>query len=197
MDLEKTRQDQRIIWITGLSGSGKTTIAQEISSNLRAQGKAVVLLDGDELREIFGASTLNEKNHGRASRLLLAMQYSNLCKMIGAQGITVVIATISMFDEIHEWNRKNLSGYFEVYIKVSQDELRRRDPKGIYRKFDSGEIKNVAGIDLKVDEPKSPDLILEYINFKTPEICSAKILKAIQEANLKCKLNNKQVTSLA
>lgn len=170
MDLEKTRQDQRIIWITGLSGSGKTTIAQEISSNLRAQGKAVVLLDGDELREIFGASTLNEKNHGRASRLLLAMQYSNLCKMIGAQGITVVIATISMFDEIHEWNRKNLSGYFEVYIKVSQDELRRRDPKGIYRKFDSGEIKNVAGIDLKVDEPKSPDLILEYVDFNTPKI---------------------------
>lgn len=150
------------IWITGLSGAGKTTLARELVAGLRAAGRAVVLLDGDELREVLGSASSNASQHDRDARLALAMQYSRLCKLIASQGVTVVIATISLFHEVHEWNRRNLPRYFEVYLKVPQDELRRRDPKRIYQRFDAGELTNVAGLDLAIDEPASPDLTLSF-----------------------------------
>jgi adenylylsulfate kinase len=90
------------------------------------------------------------------------MKYARLCRVIAAQGLTVVIATISLFGEVHDWNRKNLPGYFEVYLKVPIEELRQRDPKNIYRRFDAGEIKNVAGLDLPIDEPASPDMLVVF-----------------------------------
>jgi adenylylsulfate kinase-like enzyme len=149
----------KIFWITGLSGAGKTTLALELVKRLRSEGFPVIFLDGDELREVFGAASFNEKNHGREGRLALAMQYAHLCRVLAGQGFTVVIATISLFREVHQWNRQNLPGYFEIYLKVPIEELRRRDSKGIYKKFDAGEIQNVAGLDLQVDEPAKPDLL--------------------------------------
>jgi adenylylsulfate kinase-like enzyme len=153
----------RTIWITGLSGAGKSTLAHEVVAKLRVSGEAVVMLDGDELREVFGAVAANANNHGREGRLALAMQYAHLCRVIAAQGLTVVIATISLFREVHAWNRANLPGYFEVYLKVPLEELRRRDPKGIYRRFDAGELAHVAGLDLPIDEPESADWIVEFM----------------------------------
>ena len=120
------------------------------------------MLDGDELREVFGAVAANTHNHGREGRLALAMRYAHLCRVIAAQGLTVVIATISLFREVHTWNRANLPGYFEVYLNVPVEELRRRDPKGIYRRFDAGELNNVAGLDLPIDEPEAADWIVEF-----------------------------------
>lgn len=152
----------RVIWITGLSGAGKSTLAHEVVSHLRAQGITVVMLDGDELREILGVVAVNEDNHGRDKRLALAMQYAKLCLVLASQGLTVVIATISLFHEVHAWNRANLPSYFEVYLKVPFEELRRRDPKGIYRRFDAGELTNVAGLDLQIDEPVSADRVVEF-----------------------------------
>ena len=66
----------------------------------------------------------------------------------------MVISTISMFKQIHVWNRSNIRGYFEVYIKREMKDLISRDTKGIYKNFKLGKIKNVLGLDLKLDEPK-------------------------------------------
>lgn len=154
----------RVIWITGLSGAGKTTLAATVVSRLRMEGYSAVLLDGDTLREVFGVASCDSDNHCRQTRLALAMKYAHLCRVIAAQGLTVVIATISMFREVHDWNRSNLEGYIEVYLKVPLDELRRRDPKRIYSRFNAGELVNVAGLDLDVDEPEQPDLVLEYVS---------------------------------
>ena len=167
----------RVIWITGLSGAGKSTVAQQVVHRLRAQGKSAIFLDGDELREVFGATSHNEKNHGREGRINLALHYSRLCGVLASQGFTVVIATISLFREVHDWNRRNLPGYFEVYLKVPLEELRRRDPKGIYRKHQAGELKHVAGLDLDVDEPSMPDYKLEFTNNQNAEEISENILK--------------------
>ena len=152
----------QVIWITGLSGAGKSTLAYEVVDRLRLAGNSVVVLDGDELRHVFGATAPNAQNHDRDSRMSLAMQYAQLCKLIADQGLTVVIATISLFREVHSWNRANLPCYFEVYLKVPFEELRRRDPKGIYRRFDTGELTNVAGLDLSIDEPVAADWLVEF-----------------------------------
>ena len=93
-----SRRQGRVIWITGLSGAGKSTLAHEVLIRLRVAGDFVVMLDGDELRDVFGCVTANAKNHGREGRLALAMQYAHLCRILASQGMTVVIATISLFE---------------------------------------------------------------------------------------------------
>lgn len=174
---------ESVIWITGLSGAGKTTLAQAMALRLRKSSLPVVLLDGDELREVFGASSMTVQNYGREARLALAMQYAHLCRILTGQGLTVVIATISLFREVHEWNRNNLPSYLEVYLKVPLEELRRRDPKGIYRRFDAGELTQVAGLDLVIDEPEKPDWLIEF----TPQLCldkvADKLIKKILNTN--------------
>ena len=152
----------KVIWITGLSGAGKSTLASELALRIMALGETVVLLDGDELREVFNTTNTDQQNHGREDRLALAMRYARLSRMIANQGLTVVIATISLFREVHIWNRANLPGYFEVFLKVPLEILRQRDPKGIYVRFDSGELRNVAGLDLVIDEPELADFTAAY-----------------------------------
>lgn len=176
--------EARVLWITGLSGAGKSTLAQAVVGRLRARGEAVVLLDGDELREVFGAVTANAQNHGREGRLALAMQYAQLCRIIAGQHLTVVIATISLFREVHEWNRANLPGYFEVYLKVPIDELQRRDPKGIYRRFRQGELQHVAGLDLPIDEPEAADWLEAFVPGRTPEAAANELLDYLYKETL-------------
>ena len=93
-------------------------------------------------------------SHSRKARIELALKYAQMCRLLSDQGFIVVIATISMFDELYAWNRENITNYFEVYLKVPLDELRRRDPKSIYQRYENGELINVAGLDLSVDHLK-------------------------------------------
>ena len=171
----------QVIWITGLSGAGKSTLAREVVLRLRQQGRAVVFLDGDELREVFGKVIASEQNHGREGRLALAMQYANLCRVIASQGFTVVIATISLFREVHIWNREKLPEYFEIYLKVPIAELQRRDPKRIYRRFQLGELTSVAGLDLVIDEPESPDFLAQFETGKTVLSLAEEVLEFLNK----------------
>jgi len=163
----------KVFWITGLSASGKTTLARGLVSKLKELGLSSVLLDGDELREFMTIDS--SKNFSRNARLELAIKYSKLCKLLSDQGITVVIATISLFKEVHQWNRKNIDKYYEIFLDVPIDELMKRDPKKIYERFRNGEMKNVAGLDLKVDFPMSPDKTIVF----DPKISNHEILNEI------------------
>jgi adenylylsulfate kinase len=166
-------REASVYWITGLSGAGKTTTCRALVSALRAQGRAVVMLDGDELREALDARDV----HGREARLALAMRYARLCRMIALQGIDVAIATISLFGEVHEWNRRNLPGYVEVFLRVPLPVLEARDPKGIYARARAGAAANVAGIDLQVDEPRAPDVLVDHDPATSPEAIAARIMR--------------------
>ena len=147
-----------VVWITGLSAAGKTTLGEELSNEIRKLNLPVIFLDGDVLRSILGEIT----THSREDRLRLAFIYARLCENLSSQKIFVVIATVALFAEIHKWNRNNLENYLEIYLDVPLHELRRRDPKGIYQRFDKGEATNVAGLDLEVDFPNSPHLHFKF-----------------------------------
>jgi adenylylsulfate kinase len=177
------KETGRVLWITGLSGAGKSSLAHEVVARLRTAGEEVVLLDGDELRDAFGAVAENAQNHGREGRLALAMRYAHLCHLIARQGLTVVIATVSLFREVHSWNRVNLPNYFEVYLKVPMDELRRRDPKGIYRRFDNGELTHVAGLDLQIDEPVDADWVIEFVPERPVAVLAEDLLNRLMKGN--------------
>ena len=167
----------KTLWITGLSCSGKSTLAKEVTLRLREQDEKVIMLDGDQLRKIFGKEKNINQNYVREERLALGIMYGRLCQVIAKQGFTVVIATIGLYKEVHAWNRKNLPGYFEIYLKVPIDELKRRDTEGIYSTFN----KNVVGLDISFDEPKKADWICEYKPDLSVKIIADELIKKIKE----------------
>lgn len=146
----------RVIWITGLAGAGKTTLARALVEKRKEANPCVIFLDGDAMREALAANA----GHTRDERRELAFVYGRLCRMLSSQGFEVVIATISMFAEVHEWNRRNLPSYVEVFLRVPRETLAQRDQKGLYGK--EGRPANVAGVDMAVDEPSSPHILLDH-----------------------------------
>lgn len=165
----------KVYWITGLSGAGKTTIGYELYQQLSQSKQHIVFLDGDMLREVFG----NDLGYTAAERFQCAMRYARLCRLLAGQGLEVILCTISMFDEVRTWNRKNIAGYKEIYIKVSEEELIRRNQKNLYSGIKHGSARNVAGMDLQVELPKSPDLIIENNGTENPAVIAARILQEV------------------
>ena len=154
-------RQNRVYWLTGLSGAGKTTIGRLWRDELRRAGETVVFLDGDEMRSVFGTGL----GFSGADRRKLAESYGRLCALLSGQGVTVVCCTISMFNSVRAWNRAHIPGYYEVYIQASMDTLRQRDQKGLY----SRNADNVAGVGLQVELPEAPDLVLDNNGDRTPE----------------------------
>jgi adenylylsulfate kinase len=146
-----------VVWITGLSAAGKTTIASALVGELRARGDAALLLDGDAVRRAIQAQ---DAGHDRGGRLRNAYRIARLACLIAQQDIIAVVATMSLFHEIHAWNRANFPRYLEVLLDVSAEVLRQRDPKGLYADLFSGKEENVAGFDLAVEIPRAPDMII-------------------------------------
>jgi adenylylsulfate kinase-like enzyme/phosphohistidine swiveling domain-containing protein len=147
----------RVYWITGLSGAGKTTIGKALWHRLRAAGRSAIFLDGDILREVIA----EDLGHNTDSRRRSAMRNARLCRMLASQGADVICPTISLFHDVQRWNRENIAGYREIYLRVPMDELQRRDAKGIYAAARRGDLRDVVGLDVPAELPKAPDLILD------------------------------------
>jgi adenylylsulfate kinase-like enzyme/phosphohistidine swiveling domain-containing protein len=147
----------RVFWVTGLSGAGKTTVGRELWSRLRAAGRQVFFLDGDTLRAVIA----EDLGHSAENRRRSAMRNARLCRLLAGQGADVVCATISLFHEVQRWNRENIPGYREIYLRVPIDELRRRDSKGIYAGAQGGDARDVVGLDVPAEAPEAPDLVLD------------------------------------
>lgn len=168
-----------VYWITGLSGAGKTSVGKLLYEKMKQKYPNTVFLDGDVLREVFG----NDLGYTREERIKCAMRYARLCKMLQEQDMNVICCTISMFDEIRSWNREHITNYREIYVKVSMEELVRRNQKGLYsasmealKKQNQKDLpeqnqkglhrstienREVAGIHVEIEEPKNPDMILD------------------------------------
>lgn len=149
-------QTGTVYWITGLSGAGKTTIGKLLYKHLKAKKDHVIFLDGDILREVYG----NDLGHTMEERYQVAMRNVRLCRMIASQGIDVVCCTISMFDEVRQWNRAHITNYKEIYLEVPIEILKERDQKGLYTDVQLGRTENIVGMDLHLELPKNPDIII-------------------------------------
>lgn len=192
-----------VIWITGLSGAGKSSLSAIVAELARESGIATVLLDGDTVRAING----DELAHDVASRLQNAYRISRWCKELSEQGLLVVCSTMSLYPEIWEWNRANLRKYCEVYLQVPMDVLIERDAKGLYQRAVAGVQGDVVGIHQRFDEPTAPHLIIHNSNCSREEQRerARRILRTIQgpfplpsvAASKKCRLGTKAETLVA
>ena len=144
----------RLYWVTGLSGAGKTTIGSLLYKHLKEKYPNTVIFDGDALRQAFG----NDLGYSAEDRFQCAMRYARLCKLLAEQDIHVVCCTISMFDQVREWNRRNIENYSEIYIEVPLPVLEKRNQKNLYQ-----EVKD--GIQLS----ENPDIRLVNDGTETPE----------------------------
>ena len=124
---------------------------------LKPQVKNLVLLDGDDVRELFG----NDVDHTVEGRRKNAERLSHLSRFLADQDIHVIAAVLSIFPEWQAWNRNNITDYQEVYIKVPVDILEKRDVNNLYSQAKAGKIINVVGVDIPFPEPKDPDLVIE------------------------------------
>jgi len=147
----------KLIWITGLSGSGKTTIGKEVYKKLKENHINTLFLDGDNFREILG----NDLGHTPKDRLENAKRIHRMCKFLTSQDINVVCATMSLFKEIHDLNREEIKEYKEIFIECDIDELVKRDQKGIYSKALKGESISVAGVNADYDKPQDCELVID------------------------------------
>ncbi len=158
-----------VIWIIGLSGSGKSTLANEVVARANKLNSNTVLLDGDFIREMFD----NDLGYSMSDRKKNAMRICKLGKFLSDQGMNVVTAILSLFPESRAWNRTNLDNYYEVFIDCPLEILIKRDSKGLYKKFQRGEITDVAGMDIYFDKPKNSDLVINNIDSKDALLNSA------------------------
>jgi len=143
------KKEGKLVWITGLAGSGKTTLAEKLREAMEYK---VIHLDGDNLRGILRETT----THDIDGRIRTSKIYSELCSYLTNQGFDVIMSTISLFHSIQDYNRKNNSRYYEVFLEVDPDILINRNKKDLYK----GNKKDVMGKVQEAEFPKNPTLTL-------------------------------------
>ena len=148
-----------LVWLTGLSASGKSTIAHLVERELFRKGVRTYVLDGDNVRHGIN-SNLGFSREDRKENL---RRIAELSKLLIDAGMVVLAAFISPYHEDRAYIRKRLDGdnFVEVYVKCRVEECERRDPKGQYQKARSGIIKEYTGISSPYEEPENPDLVLD------------------------------------
>ena len=161
------KQKSPVIWLTGLSGSGKSTIANELTNILHNEGKLVYILDGDNVRmglnKDLGFSDDDRKENIR--------RIAEVAKLLTDAGIIVITAFISPFREERE-KAKEIIGdenFIEVYVEASLSVCESRDPKGLYKKARAGQIKMFTGIDSPYEEPLTPNLVISTKDYTPTE----------------------------
>jgi len=162
-----------VIWLIGLSGAGKTTLARGLYERLKPTVPNLVRLDGDEFREIFR----NDVDHTVEGRRRNAERISLFCRVLDQQGIHVIAAVLSIFPEWQQWNRDNFRDYFEIFLDVPLETLKARDDKGLYRDAEAGRARNVVGVDIDFLRPARPDLVISADHHKQgADACVERIL---------------------
>ena len=160
-----------VFWITGLSGSGKSTIGNFIKKYIDKNYGKTVIIHGDDIRNIY-----HLRKYKKKERLNLGISNSNLCKLISSQGINVIFTTVGLFYELHKYNRSNIKNYIEIYVKSDIKTLVKNKKKKFYKY----KTKFIWGLDIKPEFPKNPDIIINN-DFKISlKFLSKKLIESLK-----------------
>jgi adenylyl-sulfate kinase len=164
------------IWFTGLSGSGKSTVAEIVEAELREGGEKVEVLDGDVVRTNLSKGLGFSKEDRDTNIRRIAF----VADLLSRNGVVAITAAISPYREIRDEARELMGDRFvEVFVKASVEECARRDVKGLYEKAFSGEIKEFTGVSDPYEDPIDPELVLETEQ-ESPEESARRVLELVQ-----------------
>jgi adenylylsulfate kinase len=156
-----TEQKGFTIWFTGLSGAGKTTLAQRLAHELRAQGSRVEVLDGDEVRTNLSQGL----GFSKQDRDMNIRRIAYVSRLLSRNGVVVLSAAISPYREVREEARRSSEdgggAFIEVFVKCPIEVLAARDVKGLYQRALAGEIKSFTGVSDPYEEPFAPEVVVE------------------------------------
>ena len=164
------------IWFTGLSGSGKSTIARILEKRLKAILRKVEVLDGDVIRTNLskGLGFSKEDRDTNIKRI------GFVCHLLTRNDVIAIAAAISPYREVRDDNRSLIGNFIEVYAKCALEECAKRDVKGLYQKAMDGQIKGFTGVDDPYEEPLHPEVVCET-DKETPEQSADKIWNKLDE----------------
>ena len=160
-----------VVWLTGLPASGKTTIARELEKKLKERGLKVEVLDGDEVRRWLSP----EAGFSREDRERHLKRVAYVSHLLARNGVAVIASFVSPYRSTRDFARKLIDDFVEVYVKCSLETCIERDPKGLYRKALSGEIKDMTGIQDPYEEPLNPEVIVDSER-ESPDECAKRIM---------------------
>ena len=163
------------LWLTGLSGAGKTTIAEALAPILRERGVPVEVLDGDIIRTNLSKG-LGFSKEDRDTNI---RRIGFVAGLLSRNGVGVITAAISPYRAVRDEVREQIGDFVEVYVRCSLEELTRRDVKGLYAKALRGEIANFTGVSDPYEEPLDPEIIVDSER-ETVEESVARILRVLE-----------------
>jgi adenylylsulfate kinase len=177
----RLRQQACMLWFTGLSGSGKTTIAGLVEQRLAERGLHTYLLDGDNVRH----GLCRDLGFSAADRVENIRRVGEVGQLMTDAGLIVLSAFISPFRSDRAMVRQLLpaGGFIEIFVDTPLQECERRDPKGLYKKARAGEISNFTGLDSPYEAPQTPEIRLDTLHFSA-EQCADQVLSFLAARHL-------------
>lgn len=163
-----------VIWLTGLSGSGKSTISDYLVGQLEAKGLRVEPLDGDKVREIFPATGFS-----RADRDAHIKRIGFVASRLEHHGVFVVASFVSPYAESRDFVRSLCKRFIEVHVDTPLDVCEARDPKGLYKRVRRGEIKQFTGVDDPYEAPVNPELRIDTTRMSVAEAADVILERAL------------------
>src|SRR6476646_10805841 len=167
------------VWFTGLSGAGKSTIADLVVAQLRERGRYVELLDGDEVREHLSKGL----GFSKTDRDTNVLRIGFVASLLARNGVVAVTAAISPYRDIRNEVRGWIDHFVEVHVATSLEDCEARDVKGLYAKARAGEIPEFTGVSDPYEPPESPELRIETAG-RTPDESAAEVIAWLESRDL-------------
>ncbi|MBO6834705.1 adenylyl-sulfate kinase [Pacificispira sp.] len=164
-----------VIWITGLSGAGKSTVCNRLWDLLKPTIPELVLLDGDTVREIFGS----QLGYSEAERRIQIGRIQSLAKELDRQNLVVLVAALYAAPDLLARNRELFADYREIYLDASLELVQSRDPKGLYARVRGQENPEVVGIDIPWNAPQNADLRIDMSSAGSPDSVAQDIIRIV------------------
>ncbi len=163
-----------VLWLTGLSGSGKTTVARLVAAQLERRGLRVERLDGDDIRKMFPGTGFS-----KADRDLHVRRVGHMASLLESKGICVVASLVSPYAESRRFVRGLCRRFFEVHVSTPLEVCEKRDVKGLYARARRGEVEDFTGVQAPYEPPRSPELTVDT-SLLSPEQAAQLVLDGLK-----------------